>query len=118
MGDVKVADYGEWKLYILAVERELVGGSKVGYTLVVVVTHSADYPMLDVGKEWENKTGSFPGFVDTPYGAVFLKLSGQYIYKTLYLYATGLDPGKDLRWACESVVTDFDVDYLEPRRSK
>ena len=117
LGDVKVVDYdSEWKLYILAMERKLISGSKVGYTLSVVVTRAAGYSILQVGDEWEDKTGLFPGLVGTPYGAVFTKLLGRYIYEQNYLTMTGVDPGKDLRWACEATVTDFDVDYLEPRR--
>lgn len=116
LGDVKVVDYGgEWRLNILAMERKA-GGSKVGYALSVVVTRSAGYSILQVGREWEDKTGSFPGLVDTPYGVVLIKLSGEYIYRQTYLVLAALAPGKDLRWACGSTVTDFDVDFLEPRR--
>jgi hypothetical protein len=76
LGDVKVVDYGgEWRLYILATERKLVSGSKVGSVLSVVVARSADYSMLQVADEWKDKTGLFPDF-DTPVWSSFNKAGG------------------------------------------
>jgi hypothetical protein len=109
LGDVKVADYGEWRLQILAMEDIVGSGRKVGYTLAVVVTRSAIVLASDALKEWKSNTGLSVDSENDVYAHLLLKLLNEYIYERLYVYARGDTPGNDLRDSCEAAVTKFDI---------